>query len=193
MGLLSALFRNGSCLPRQDMLLLLGLEVDGMHQAAAYCTGRSTPSCALETANPCVREHTTFPRPRLLSLLPGLIIMTFQRLSSRRIQSSRPSQTVACPALRRVFSGFANSKSSSTLAHGVTLPHKPRFTAVYWPSSVKLFKNEGQKPKASTDDRPSTRKLLISFHFDSRALIAPRCATSLRRREPLCLVHHVHT
>ena len=87
--------RNGSCLPRQDILLLLGLEVDGMDQAAAYCTDRSTPSCAHETANACVREHSTFPR-RLS--LPGLIVRTLQGLSSRRIQSSRPSQTFACPA-----------------------------------------------------------------------------------------------
>ena len=49
-----------------------------------YCTGRSTPSCAHATANACVREHSTLSR-RLS--LPGLIVMTFQRLSSRRIQS----------------------------------------------------------------------------------------------------------
>ena len=72
----SLLSRNGCCLPRQDILLLLGLEVDGMDQAAAYCTGIpvSTPSCAHEMANACVREHSTFPR-RLS--LPGLIGMTF--------------------------------------------------------------------------------------------------------------------
>ena len=58
----SLLSHNGNCLPRQDMLLLLGLEVEGMDQAAAYCTGRSKPSCAHETANACVREHSTFPR-----------------------------------------------------------------------------------------------------------------------------------
>ena len=74
----SLLSRNGSCLPRQD---ILGLEGDGMAQAAAYCTGRSTPSCAHETANACVREPSTLPRRMSL---PGLIVMTFQRLSSRR-------------------------------------------------------------------------------------------------------------
>ena len=90
----SLLSRNGSCLPLQN---ILGLEVDGMDQAAAYRTGRSTPSCAHETANACVREHSRSTLPRRLSL-PGLIVMTFQRLSSRRIQSSRPSETFACPA-----------------------------------------------------------------------------------------------
>ena len=119
----------------------------------------------------CVRarEHSTFPR-RLS--LPGLTVMTFQRLSSRRIQSSQPSQTFACPAWDgRVFAGFC--KSSSTLAHGVTQLHKPRFTAV---TCVILAVNgetlQKRRPKASTDDRPRTRKLLFSFLFNSRALIA---------------------
>ena len=99
------LSRNGSCLPRQD---ILGLEVDGMDQAAAYCTGR----CANETANACVREHSTLPRRMCL---PGLIVATFRRLSSRRrLQSSRPSETFACPAWDEYLPGFANSKSSST-------------------------------------------------------------------------------
>ena len=106
---------------------ILGLEVDGMDQAAAYCscTGRSTPSCANETANACVREHSTLPRRVSLS---GLIVMAFQRLSSRRIQSSRPSETFACPAWGEYLPGFANSKSSSKPTVTVTLFHKPRFT-----------------------------------------------------------------
>ena len=41
-----------------------------------------------------------------------------------------------------------------------------------------------------SNDRPSTRTLLFSFLFDSR-LKSRHGATSLRRREPLCLVHHV--
>ena len=107
----SLLSRNGSCLPRQD---ILGLEVDGMAQAAAYCTGRSTPSGPHETANACVREHSTLPRQMSI---PGLIVMTFRRLSSRRrLQSSRLSETFACPAGDEYLPGFANSKSSSTLA-----------------------------------------------------------------------------
>ena len=71
----------------------------------------------------CVRARTQYVARRLS--LPGLIVMTFQRLSSRRIQSSRSSETFACPAWDRdeYLQGFANSKSSSTLARGVTLLH----------------------------------------------------------------------
>ena len=90
----SLLFRNGSCLPLQN---ILGLEVDGMDQAAAYCTGRSTPSCAHETANACVREHSTLPRRLSLPRSHRYDVpeVEFKKL---RIQSSRPSETFACPA-----------------------------------------------------------------------------------------------
>ena len=133
----SLLSRNGSCLPLQN---ILGLEVDGMDQAAAYCTGRSTPSCAHETANACVREHSRSTLPRRLSF-PGLIVMTFQRLSSRRIQSSRPSETFACPAWDRdeYLPGFANSKSSPTLTHGVTLLHLNRRPPKHSKTALFLF------------------------------------------------------
>ena len=135
----------------------------------------------------CVQEHSAFPR-RLS--LPGFIVMTFQMLSSRRFQSSRPSQTFACPAWdERVFAGFCKFQVvlDASLAHGVILLSKPRFTALYWPSTVKLFKYKGQKPKASSDDRPSTRKLLFSLHLDSRALIATlRHIASTTRTAKLC-------
>ena len=71
--------------------------------------------------------------------------------------------------LRRVFVGFANSKSSSTPAHGATLLHKPRFTALYWPSTVKLFKNEGQKLLQTTAQ--ALENCTFPFLFDSWALI----------------------
>ena len=62
--------------------------------------------------------------------------------------------------------GFANSKSSSTLAHGVTLLHKPRFTALYWPSTVKLFKNEGQKLLQTTaQELENCSFLFFSFRW----------------------------
>ena len=122
--------------------------------------------------------------------------MTFQKSSRRRPQEDpnprdpqtlflvRP-ETKSCP-------GSANSKSSSTaLAHGVTPVRKRRFTALYWPSNgVSLQK---RRPKASTDDRPSTRTLLFSFLFDSRALIATLRHIASTTRTALCLVHHVHT
>ena len=77
------------------------------------------------------------------------------------------------------------------LAHGVTPVRKRRFTALYWPSNgVSLQK---RRPKASTDDRPSTRTLLFSFLFDSRALIATLRHIASTTRTTLCLVHHVHT
>ena len=78
------LSRNGSCLRRQN-ILGLKLKVDGMDQATAYRQIHSTRGRA------CVQEHSTLHRG--LSL-PSLIVMTFQRLRSRRRrQSLRPSET----------------------------------------------------------------------------------------------------
>ena len=91
--------------------------------------------------------------------LPSLIVMTLRRLSSRRWLQS--SEIFACPAWNEYLSCSANSKS--TLAQKVTLVRKPRLTASRcWTSNgVSLQK---RRPKAPTDDRPSTRKLLFSFN-----------------------------
>ena len=96
----SLLSRNGSCLSRQD---ILGLEVDGMDQAAAHCSGRSTPSCAHETANACVREHSTLPR-RLS--LPGLIVMTFPEVEFKKNSILATLGEFCLSGLRGVFAGF---------------------------------------------------------------------------------------
>ena len=104
----------------------------------------------------CVQEHSTLPR-RLS--LPGLIVMTFQRLSSRkRLQSLRPSETFQRLVRHETSICWVLQIPSRPRCHGVTLVRKLRFTALYWPSnSVSLQK---RRPKASTDDHPSTQKLL---------------------------------
>ena len=48
------------------------------------------------------------------------------------------------------------------------------------------------KAKSSYRRPPKHSKLLFSFLFDSRALIATLRCIALTTREPLCLVHHVH-
>ena len=142
----SLLSRNGSCLPRQD---ILGLKVDGMDQARH--TGRSTAPCAHETARACVQEHS--PLPRRLSL-PGLIVMTFQRLSSRRrLQSLRPSETFKRLVRHEMSICRVLQIPSRSRCHGVTLVRKLRFTALYWPSNGVhrwVFKNEGLKLQQTT-------------------------------------------
>ena len=121
-------------------------------------TGRSTLSCAHKTA--CVRARTQWRWTQNTVTLPSLIVMTFRRLSSRRWLQS--SETFACLAWNEYLSCSANSKSSSTLAQGVTLVRKPRLTASRCSTSngVSLQK---RRPKASTDDRPKHSKLLFSF------------------------------
>ena len=159
MRLLSALFcpaMVAACLPRQD---ILALEVDGMDQAVAYWQ-IYTIVRPRESVRACARAQ--YVAQTIVPSRPHR--HDFQRLSSRkRLQSSRPSETSACPAWDEYLPGSANSKSSSTLALGVTLVRKPRFTALHWPSNgVSLQK---RRPKASTDDRPSTRKLLFFLSF----------------------------
>ena len=117
-----------------------------------------------------MQEHSTLPR-RLS--LPGLIVITFHRLSSRRrLQSLRPSETFQRLVRHETSICRVLQIPSRPRCHGVTLVRKLRFTALYWPSNgVSLQK---RTPKASTDDHPSTQKLhyLDSFPFDSLALIA---------------------
>ena len=86
----------------------------------------------------CVREHSDVAQS-----LPSLIVMTFRRLSSRRWLQS--SETFACPAWNEYLSCSANSKSSSTLAQGVTLVRKPRSTASVTMLDVKRCKSSKLK------------------------------------------------
>ena len=100
----------------------------------------------------CVQEHSTLPR-RLS--LPGLIVMTFQRLSSRRrLQSLRPSETFQRLVRHEVSTCRVLQIPSRPRCHGVTLVRKLRFTALYWPSNGVhrwVFKNEGLKlPQTTT-------------------------------------------
>ena len=134
-------------------------------------TGRSTAPCAHETA--CVHARTQYvaqtivpssshrhdvPEVEFKKKTPMRPSENFQRLVRHETSICRVLQIPSRPR-----------------CHGVTLVRKLRFTALYWPSNgVSLQK---RRPKASTDDHPSTQN----------------CATSLRRREPLCLVYHVHT
>ena len=164
----SLLSRNGSCLPRQDILQFLGLEVDGMDQAAAYCTGRSTPSCAHETANACVWEHSIRSPddcPFQVSSLwrsRGWVQEEFNPRDPRRLLLVRP-ETGICRVLQ-IPSRPRRLLTVSLCSINRDLQRQP--------STVNGETLQKRRPKASTDDRPSTRKLLFSFLFDSRALIA---------------------
>ena len=104
----------------------------------------------------CMQEHSTLPT-RLS--LQGLIVMTFQRLSSRRrLQSLRPSETFQRLVRHETSICRVLQIPSRPRCHGVTLARKVRFTALYWPSNGVSLQKRG--PKASTDDHPSTQKLL---------------------------------
>ena len=132
-------------------------------------TGRSTAPCAHETACACVQEHSTLPR-RLS--LPGLIVMTFQRLiSRRRLQSLQPSETFQRLVRHETSICRVLQIPNRPRCHGVTLVRKLRFTALYWPSNcVSLQK---RRPKLLKKNNPTTQKLLYlknSFLFDSRTL-----------------------
>ena len=118
-------------------------------------TGRSTAPCAHETA--CVQEHSTLPR-RLS--LPGLIVMTFLRLSSkRRLQSLRPSETFQRLVWHETSICRVMQIPSRPRCHGVTLVRKLRFTALYWPSNgVSL-----QKRRPSLKLLQTTTQALFSF------------------------------
>ena len=128
----------------------------------------------------CVQEQSALPR-RLS--LPGLIVMTFQK-SSRRRPNPRNPQTLL---LVRPETSSCRVLQIPSRPRGVTPVRKRRFTALYWPSNgVSLQK---RRPKASTDDRPSTRTLLFSFLFDSRALIATLRHIASTTQTALCPVH----
>ena len=142
-----------ACLPRQD---ILELKVDGMDQAGYGI--QADPQHRVPTRRrACVQEHSTLPR-RLS--LPGLIVMTFQRLSSRRrLQSLRPSETFQRLVRHETSICRVLQIPSRPRCHGVTLVRKLRFKALYWLSNgVSLQK---RRPKASTDDHLSTQKLLF--------------------------------
>ena len=135
----SLLSRNGSCLPRQD---ILGLKVDGMDQATASRQIHSTvrPRDGVRACKKTVRcpDERLSSRRRLQSLRPS---ETFQRLVRHETSICRVLQIPSCPR-----------------CHGVTLVRKLRFTALYWPSHGEGLQK--RRPKASTDDHPSTQKLI---------------------------------
>ena len=87
----------------------------------------------------CVQEHSTLPR-RLS--LPGLIITTFQRLSSRRgLQSLRPSETFQRLVRHETSICRVLQIPSRPRCYSVTLVRKLRFTAFYWPSNGVSLQN----------------------------------------------------
>ena len=130
----------------------------------------------------CVQEHNTLPRR--LSLL-GLIVMTFQRLSSRRrLQSLRPSETFQRLVRHEMSICRVLQIPSRPRCHGVTLVRKLRFTALYWPSNGvhrSVFKNEGLKLLQTTTQALKNCSIFKILFFS----MVGHCATSLRRREPL--------
>ena len=164
----SLLSRKGSasCLPRQD---ILGLKVDGMDQAKGI---QANPQHRAPTRRrACVQEHRTLPR-RLF--LPGLIVMTFQRLRSRRrLQSLRPSETFHRLVRHETSICRVLRIPSRPRCHGVTLVRKLRFSALHWPSNGVSLQKRG--PKASTDDHPSLKNCSIFkiLFVSTRTLIAP--------------------
>ena len=112
----------------------------------------------------CVQEHSSLPR-RLS--LPGLIVMTFQRLSSRRrLQSLRPSET---------FQRLVRHETSICrvlqfqVVHDATmspsrLVRKLRFTALYWPSNgVSLQKRRAKLLQTTTQALKNCSILKILF------------------------------
>ena len=118
--------------------------------------------------------------------------MTVQRLSSRRrLQSLRPSETFQRLVRHETSICRVLQIPSRPRCHGVTLVRKLRFTALYWPSNGGSLQKG--RPKASADDHPSTQKVKNCSIFKIIFFSLVCCATSLRRREPPCLVHHVHT
>ena len=140
MRLLSALFCPATaavCLGKKfwdsKLTACYGTQADPQHRAPTRRRG-------------CVQEHSTLPR-RLS--LPGLIVMTFQRLSSRRrLQSLRPLETFQRRVRHEMSICRVLQIPSRPPCHGVTLVRKLRFTALYWPSNGVhrcVFKNEGLK------------------------------------------------
>ena len=107
----------------------------------------------------CVQEHSTLPR-RLS--LPGLIVMTFQRLSSRRrLQSLRPSETFQ--RLVRHETSICRVLQFQVVLDATVSPsrlvRKLRFTALYWPSNgVSLQK---RRPKLLQTTTPALKNCSI--------------------------------
>ena len=152
-----------------------GIQADPQHRAPTRRRAR-------------VQEHS--PLHRRLSL-PGLIVMTFQRLSwRRRLQSLRPSET---------FQRLVRHEMSicRVLQFQVVLDATVSLWSVNWDLQRYtgrvhrwVFKNEGLK--ASTDDHPSTQKLLYSFLFDSRATATlPHIASKMRTAMPCAPRSHL--
>ena len=96
--------------------------------------------------------------------LPSLIVMTFP--AEVEFKKMTPILRDFClSGLKRVFvvlCKFQVVLDACPLAQGVTLVRKPRLTGSRcWTSN--LVSLQKRRPNASTDDRPSTRKLLFSF------------------------------
>ena len=132
-------------------------------------TGRSTAPCAHETA--CVRATTQYVDQ---TIVPSrLIVMTFQRLSSRRrLQSLRPSVLFkGVSGMRRVFAGFC--KFPVVLDATVSpsrLVRKLRYAVLCWPSNgVSLQKRRPKLLQTTTQALKNCSILKILFFFDSRA------------------------
>ena len=105
----SLLSCNGSCLPRQD---ILGLEVDGMDQAAAYWQ-IYTIVCPRD--GKCVRARTQYvAQKNVPSRSHRYDVPEVEFKKNTPILTTLGDFCLS--GLRRVFAGFANSKSSSTLA-----------------------------------------------------------------------------
>ena len=136
----SLLSRNGSCLPRQDNL---GLKVDGMDQATAYITGRSTAPCAHETA--CVRARTQYVAQ---TMVPSMS----HRHDVPEVEFKKKTQILATlrdlfkglSGMRRVFAGFCKFQ----VVHDATVSlwfvnwDLQRYTGR---QTVQVFKNEALK------------------------------------------------
>ena len=149
----SLLSRNGSCLPRQD---ILGLKVDGMLRH----TGRSTAPCAHETA--WVRARTQYVAQTIVSSrshrhdVPEVEFKKKTPINRKlKLQSLRPLETFQRRVRHEMSICRVLQIPSRPPCHGVTLVRKLRFTALYWPSNGVhrcVFKNEGLKLLQTTTE-----------------------------------------
>ena len=154
MRLLSALFHSATaavCLGKtfRDSKLTAWIRL--------WHTGRSTPLCAHETA--CVRARTQY-------VSPTIVPSKSHRYDFPQVEFKKKTPFLATlrdfrlSGLRRVFAGFCKFQvvvDASPRCHQYSGPSTEINSVIL---AVKRCKSSKRRPKASTDDRPSTRNLL---------------------------------
>ena len=98
----SLLSRNGSCLPRQD---ILGLEVDAMDQAAAYWQIYTIVHPQLHKAA-CMRARTEYVAQTIVPSRSHRYDVPEVEFKKNSILATLGDFSLSCLQLRRVFAGF---------------------------------------------------------------------------------------